>query len=315
MPPVAGKDYIEAWLPGVGGTQFYTRTYPATFPRAIVLFVHGFAEHVGRYEHAHIQYPRRGITLFAFDVRGYGRTALDQEKKSKDSAYGKTSWHMQMQDIEWFGRYLERENPGVPLFLMGHSAGGGQVLAYFTRPSAPPTPEATKLFKAVICSSPCLLLTHPKPRVVRWVGGKLALLAPYQLIPADVGLENLSHNQAANKAILKDPYIKQMGSLRGLDDMLSGGEKLVAEDYKRWPKDLPVLFVHGTADNVTSYKATKEFHDKIDCPGKKLSTFEGAYHEIVNEPDGMAERLIDECISWVESHLPAKEDVTESAKL
>ena len=122
MTAEPGKNYIEAWLPGVGGTQFYTRTYPATFPKAIVLFVHGFAEHVGRYEHAHVKYPTRGITLFAFDLRGYGRTALDHEKKSKDSAYGKTSWHMQMQDIEWFGRYLEKENPGVPLFLMGHSA-------------------------------------------------------------------------------------------------------------------------------------------------------------------------------------------------
>lgn len=114
--------FVEAWLPGFDGHQFYTRTYPATFPKAVVLFVHGFAEHIGRYEQAHVQYPPRSVTVFAFDLRGYGRTALDGAHKSKDAAYGKTNWGWQMQDIEFFGKRLAQELPGIPLFLMGHSA-------------------------------------------------------------------------------------------------------------------------------------------------------------------------------------------------
>lgn len=114
--------YVEAWLPGHDGLQFYTRTYPATFPKAVVLFVHGFAEHVGRYEHAHVQYPARSITVFAFDVRGYGRTALDTAHRSKEAAYGKTSWDWQLRDIEFWGQHLAKEYPNVPLYLMGHSA-------------------------------------------------------------------------------------------------------------------------------------------------------------------------------------------------
>ncbi|KAI0687103.1 lysophospholipase [Cytidiella melzeri] len=306
-PPVAGKDYVESWVAGVDGHRFYTRTYAATFPTAIVLFVHGFAEHVGRYEHVHVKYPARGITVFSFDLRGYGRTALDAANKANGGGYGKTSWKVQMQDIEFFGRYLEKEYHGVPLFLMGHSAGGGQALAYFTRPTAPPSPEATKLFKAVICSSPCITLTNPKPRIIRWIGGKLALVTPYLLIPADVGVENLSRNPVANEASAKDPLIKSRGSLRGLDDMLTGGENLLAEDYKRWPKDLPILFIHGTGDRITSHKATEEFYNKINCTDKKLSLYDGAYHEIVHEVDGLSERLFDDCVSWIEGHLPIKQ--------
>ena len=119
---VSSSDYIETWLPGFDGHQFYTRTYAATFPKAVVLFVHGFAEHVGRYEHAHVKYPAHSITVFAFDLRGYGRTALDATHKSKDAAYGKTNWAWQMQDIEFFGNHLAKQYPGVPLYLMGHSA-------------------------------------------------------------------------------------------------------------------------------------------------------------------------------------------------
>ena len=113
--------FIEAWLTGVDGHQFYTRTYLAPSPKAVVLYVHGFAEHIGRYEHVFARYPARGVTIFAFDQRGFGRTVLDLGHKSKDSTYGKTDWKSQLQDIEFFAKYLAREFQDVPLFLMGHS--------------------------------------------------------------------------------------------------------------------------------------------------------------------------------------------------
>lgn len=68
----------------------------------------------------------------------------------------------------------------------------------------------------------------------------------------------------------------------------------MGNDWKNWPKTLPVLFVHGTADKacsdilqsssrsnvsifdlqVTSPKATEEFYNKIDATDKKLSLYE-----------------------------------------
>lgn len=205
MQAAATQEYVETWLAGPGGHQFYTRTYPATFPKAVILFVHGFAEHVGRYEHIHVKYPPRGITVFAYDLRGYGRTVLDAEHRSKDGAYGKTNWAAQFRDIEHFGKHLAQQHPGVPLFLMGHSAvsivfffhetdglmavccqGGGAVLGYFTRTTAPPTPEGKELFTAAIASSPCVTLAESKSKILRWTGGKLALLFPNLPFPAEV---------------------------------------------------------------------------------------------------------------------------------
>ena len=113
--------YAEAWLPGCDGMQFYTRTYASSSPRAVVLFVHGFAEHVGRYEWAHGEYARQGVSVFAYDQRGFGRTALDKEKKSSGSSYARTSWREQLGDIEWWVEHVKKEFEGLPLFLMGHS--------------------------------------------------------------------------------------------------------------------------------------------------------------------------------------------------
>ena len=117
--------FTEAWLDGPDGHRFYTRTYPPTStpqPKAVLLFVHGFADHISRYEDVHPRWAQRDIAVFAYDMRGFGRTALDAEHKSKGSSYGKTSWREQLGDMEFWVRYVSGEVfPGVKLFLMGQS--------------------------------------------------------------------------------------------------------------------------------------------------------------------------------------------------
>ena len=118
--------YTEAWLSGPQQTRFYTRTYKPeqVQPNAVVVFVHGFVEHIGRYEHVFPAWSARRIGVFAFDQRGFGRTALDEENKSSDSTYAKTSWKEQLEDIEWAVNHAKQEFGGAPIFLYGHSTVG-----------------------------------------------------------------------------------------------------------------------------------------------------------------------------------------------
>jgi acylglycerol lipase len=114
--------FLESWLVGPQHTQFYTRTYrPASTAKAVVVFVHGFIEHIARYEHVFPTWSACGIAIFAYDQRGFGRTALDTEKKSKGSSYAKTSWKEQFQDIEWAINHAKSEFGSIPVFLYGHS--------------------------------------------------------------------------------------------------------------------------------------------------------------------------------------------------
>ena len=112
----------EAWLPGPKSSSFYTRTYhpPSGSPSGVVVFIHGFTEHVARYEHVHMRWADRGFVVFTFDQRGFGRTALDP-KKSSTAVYGRTGDADQISDIAWALRVAQEANPTVPLFLMGHS--------------------------------------------------------------------------------------------------------------------------------------------------------------------------------------------------
>lgn len=122
---MSSSSYTEAWLLGPSNTSFYTRTYlPASEapPKAVVVAVHGFAEHVGRYTHFHPLLAARGIAVFSYDQRGFGLTAQDKTgKKSRDSAYGKTSLVQQLGDMAWVLMEAKKRFKNVPLFLLGHS--------------------------------------------------------------------------------------------------------------------------------------------------------------------------------------------------
>ncbi|KAI0648757.1 lysophospholipase [Trametes meyenii] len=288
------SSYTEAWLPGYDGTQFFTRTYPSASPCAVLLYLHGFAEHIARYEWAHSLCASRGVTVFSFDQRGFGRTALDTSHKSKKSTYGKTNLHNQLNDIEWWLKHLHKEYPELPLFTMGHSMGGALCLAFVTRPSPPPSKEAVSLVSGVIPSSTMLLQTVSASKPLRFIGEKLSTVLPKFLL------------DVVKTALENDPLIIQKGTLRGLSDMLNVGEQMWKSDYKNWPRHLPVMFVHGNEDRVTSFQAAHDFYENIQADDKQFNIVEGGYHELVNEPKDMREKFMDDCITWILDHAKAR---------
>ncbi|KAF9243221.1 alpha beta-hydrolase [Melanogaster broomeanus] len=296
--------FTESWLSGPQDTRFFTRTYSPSSPvKAVIVFLHGFIEHIARYEHVFPTWSSSGIAVFAYDQRGFGRTALDEKNLSKGSAYAKTSWREQLQDIEWAIQHVKTEFSGIPVFLYGHSMGGGLALAFPTRDAAPPSKETVSGLAGIIATSPLILQAKPAAKAVRWIGGKASRLSPSFTISAPVNHKDLSHDDSVNQAYLKDPLIKQIGSLRGLSDMLDGGERLLSKNYVQWPKQLPVLLIHGSEDKVASFKGTETFHELLQAQDKQFSPYSDGFHELHNEPGGVKEKLIAECIAWVDTHL------------
>ncbi|KLO14153.1 lysophospholipase [Schizopora paradoxa] len=299
--------YSESWLAGPRNTIFYTRRYtPTSTPKALLVFMHGFIEHIGRYEHVFPSWRDRGISVFTLDQRGFGRTAEDKQHRSKDSSYGKTSDEDQAKDCEWAIKAARIGMDSVPTFLMGHSMGGGLVLSFASRPEFEPTVSS---LSGVIATSPLIQQTHPTSPLLRAPGGLMSHVLPNMTIPAPVKADLLTHDAECNAAYLKDPLVKEKATLKCISDMFDRGDAILKSQYKSWPERLPVLICHGSADEVTSPMASNLFIEKIVASDKKLSIYEGGFHELHNEPNGVKEKLIEECISWVESHLPSSTPV------
>lgn len=116
--------FTEEWLPGPSKTEFFARTYGPSDPRAVVVFIHGLANHIGRFNELYQLVTRQGIAVFAFDQRGYGLTGQGRKEKSRGSPsmYGKTTWKDQMRDIAWAVKHMKEKFENKPLFLMGCSS-------------------------------------------------------------------------------------------------------------------------------------------------------------------------------------------------
>ncbi|KAL0947703.1 hypothetical protein HGRIS_013789 [Hohenbuehelia grisea] len=299
---MTNTSYAEAWLAGPRNTSFYTRTYtPHDNPIAILVFCHGAAEHCGRYTDMHTSLSSEySITVFAYDQRGFGRTALDQAGRTPDSAYGKTTWADQQEDLDWAVRTAHSVFPGLPIFLMGTSMGGGIVLGYLARANRPS--DATTLVSGVIAGSPCVKLTNDPPKAVVWIARQIARLNPDLLYPIRNKPEDLSRNKETNKSYEDDPFIRTPGSLRSIDDMITEGGKLLTENYVHWPEDTPVVFLHGTADQVTSPVAAQALYNKLSAKDKHSVTYPGARHELHNEPEGVREKSLHAIIEFVRAH-------------
>ena len=84
---------------------------------------------------------------------------------------------------------------------------------------------------------------------------------------------------------------------------------------------------------VCSVEAAKEFVEKLPADDKRIALYEvcnqlgfffavlrrsnrvqpkGGYHELQNEPEGVKEKFVDECVEWAEAHFPTAGDATQA---
>ncbi|KAF8342948.1 Alpha/Beta hydrolase protein [Cantharellus anzutake] len=302
--------FKESWVAGPHDTEFYTRTYnihPASSrPQAHVIYVHGHTEHIGRHDLIFPQWIARGVSVFAFDQRGFGRTANDRwhngaskgEELSEavvEERYSVSSWEQQMNDLAFFIR-RERERVGdVPIFLVGYSMGGAESLSFACRPH--PHKEALKLIKGIIAFSPPL-----GPAIKQ---GEFTVHGQDDRMDINWGFnaQFLSRDNRVVLAFRADPFIRSVCHVGLAKDIWYNGAQLLEKHYKTWPEDLPVLVIHGSGDLViTSYADSKAFVEKLRATDKRYSLIPGAFHELHHEPDGVGTNFVNECITWVMTH-------------
>jgi len=256
-------------------------------------------EHISRYDHVFCRYAEAGIEVFAFDQRGFGETA------ARTKTQGQTSWPLGLRDADFFitkEAAPDRCN-GRKVFLMGHSMGGGIAFAYTTR--SPPREGLPLITGGLVLSSPLIAQTPgvaTSGALIR-LGSFLGALLPKLTLKVGVAAKDICRDPVIQEQYVHDPLCAPIGTYKGVGDMLLGGQQLLAHDYKHYPSTLPLLAVHGTADNVTWYDATQQLVEKTNADDKTFQSFEGFYHEMHNEPGDDKFREIDFIVRWIVSHV------------
>jgi len=217
--------------------KLFGRSWKASNQRAVICIIHGFGEHLGRYTHVAQFLAQNGISSYALDLPGHGKSS------------GKRGVIRSLQDFILavdllYERTLE-ENPDVPIFLYGHSMGGGIVLRYLLLTANPPA--------GALITSPWLRLVK-NPNAAAIVLGRIAL--NFGLNPVrntKLNPDDLSRDTRVGKAYNQDALVHHKASLRLYFDLGDNGTYLM---HKEFDFRTPVLLAHGTADKITQYDAS-----------------------------------------------------------
>ena len=274
-------NHIEFTRQSPDKLQLYFQGWePETSPRAVVCLVHGLGELTGRYAHVAAALIDAGYAVLGCDLRGHGKSGGPRgHTPSYDTLMDDTGCLLD----EAAERYSDK-----PRFLYGHSLGGNLVLNY--------TLKRKPQLAGVVATSPLIRTTNPAPAVKITLGKLMYKLQPGMTMANGIPLDSLAHDPEIGRAYAADPLVHNKITARLALDMLQAGEWALAHAAE-FP--LPLLLVHGSAEEITSPAATQEFAGKVrgDCT---LKIWDGFYHETHNEPEKA--EVLGFMIEWLQTH-------------
>ncbi|RIB12708.1 Alpha/Beta hydrolase protein [Gigaspora rosea] len=264
---------IEGQFKTSDGFILYTRTWKAVSdkPIATVVFIHGFAEYVKRYDHVFDKFARENIEVYAYDQRGCGQTT----RLNKNMALGNSGgWIVTRKDITEALRSQRKE--GIPQFLVGHSMGGGLTLRYACEG------DERLNVAGYISASPWLRLSPQTLNLKRFLALSIiptaSMFLPNLTVDGSVDANYISRDPDQAKKYSEDYFIQEASTHATLRTHINTGGKLVLEkEYKNMVS--PIYLAHGSADPITDPNASKEFIQKIKVENVMFREWEGRYHE------------------------------------
>lgn len=263
------------------GDRLYYRHWPVETPKAVALLTHGYAEHVGRYEHVAAALNKAGYAVLAVDLWGHGKSVGVRGYAPAFSVF--------LDGVDALRVEAKRIYPGAPLFLIGHSMGGLVAASYLVDHQAE--------FAGAVLSGPAVKPVEEQPGAVLFIGRLLSKIAP------KAGLIGLDPNLVSRDPKVVADYVGDPLVYKGKISARLGAEMIDA--MARIETDaakikLPVLLMHGGNDGLTSVEGSKVLDARIASTDKTLKIYEGYYHEIFNDPG--KEGVIADMIAWLDAH-------------
>jgi acylglycerol lipase len=268
-------------LQGPTGLSIAFRSWrPRELTRAVVVIIPGFNSHSGYYQWTAEQFVDDGLSTYAIDLRGRGSS--DGERFFIESFADYVS------DVATLLALVKSREPRLPLFMLGHSAGGVVACLYALKDQAE--------LKGLICES----FAHelPAPDFALAVLKGLSHVAPHARV-LHLKNEDFSRDPKVVQMMNNDPLIahetqptQTLAALVRADDDL---KKAFAQIT------LPLLIVHGTSDKAAKPSGSEHFYEKVGSVDKTLKLYEGAYHDLLN--DRGKEQVMADIKGWIDDHL------------
>jgi alpha-beta hydrolase superfamily lysophospholipase len=241
-------------LAGSEGTV-RVRVWPHPAPKRVVVLSHGYGEHVGRYEHVAAVLVERGAVVYGPDHLGHG------ESDGERVLIG--DFEHVVDDLHAVVDRAREKHPGLPVVLVGHSMGALIATRYAQR-------HGDGLAGLVVSAPP-----------VGFAPVFTELLAAPELPDDPIDVSVLSRDASVGEAYANDPLVWHGSWKRPtVEAFLRANE---AVDAGPGFGDLPVLYIHGEADELVPMALTQPAVHRLAGSDFREHIVPGARHESFNE--------------------------------
>ncbi|MFI1415251.1 lysophospholipase [Streptomyces sp. NPDC020707] len=231
------------------------REWPGQRPRYVALLVHGYGEHIGRYEYVADVLHGHGAAVFGPDHLGHG-TSGGERVLIED-------FEDVVSDVHAVELLARETYPDVPVVLIGHSMGGLIAARYAQRYGDG--------LAALVLSGPVIGSWEPLQQ--------LLALDPLPEVPIDPTA--LSRDPAVGRAYAADPLVWHgpfkrptlEAFVRALDTISESGDV----------GTLPLLWLHGDDDRIVPPRASRAGVEELRGAEWEERLYPGAQHEVFNE--------------------------------
>lgn len=264
-------------------TELFYQTWQSDgASRGTLIIVHGFGEHSGRYPNLVSGLVPLGYSIYAFDLRGHGR--------SPGQRCHIDNWNEYREDLRCFLQLVRAAEPNKPVILYGHSLGVIIVLDYIERASAG--------LNGIILSGPPFESSRDVSAYKIILARLLSGIVPSFSLPVALDVTALSRNPGVVRAYQTDPLVQGMASVRWGTEYMNAIEytEAHAADVK-----LPILIICGESDRLGSPSHSRIFYENVTFPDKELQLYMGYYHELHNDVGW--ERVVQDVSEWIARHM------------
>lgn len=253
-------------------------------PKAVLLCIHGLGLDNNAFSSFGKALAKRQFSVYALDVRGFGSwlSIPGQEDVGFKTA---------LADIVSVTSMMQERHPGVPIFLLGESMGGGIALRACAR-----SPEG---ISGVIASV---------PSAERFQGRRMGLSVAVHFLNGPSKPFNIGET-VAEKATVSEDYRKDWAASFKSKMKMSPKELIKFAVFMRTTErqcskidKMPALIVQGLKDRLVKPEGTYKMFDAISSEDKTM-LIDGTSEHLIFESDQQSQILLDTLTSWLDNHI------------
>jgi len=273
--------YFEDFVKLRTGVEVYHRCWTATNSKGLIVGVHGFAEHGGRYEHVGKFFADNSYDFCIMDLRGHGRTA---EKTLRGYV---RRFEDYLDDLEAYIEYMLSRTGHEKVHLLGHSMGGLIAVHY--------AGYVGKSVKTIITSGAGVYLATPALHKLLLI--LLSVVLPMKRLALPIDPRELSTDPEVGKRYVEDPLVFKDPTIKLLAELVGASRRVWRYIEKI---AVPALILHGADDKIVPIEASKRLYSTLKIQDKVLKVYPNMKHEILNER--AKQEVLNDILNWLQDH-------------